>query len=317
MNSHIKMRTAILISMFLVAVASMVVLELKARVQTAESFTSKIADAFQGLERAIGYGGLIHHFKNAVLRPDEPSYIDLANESYATAVSEIEQIKDLLHQAVIEIDVSEFRNTIDEYGKEIANVRAAHQRGTPIAEIDRLVRIDDNTAKAILTRLHQEIKDLLEKRERTAAQLLSIGLVTFLLLICFLMLAVFYLVWFRQRHLQLAHDQQSKELEQKKAHAEETEKLLAQLEKANKEQAEFTYAVSHDLKSPSNTIGMLIAELSEIETLTPDGRNVLSDMTDTNQRMIKLVDNVLEYSKMVDKTITFETVDLNDLIKQC
>ena len=33
------------------------------------------------LQSAIGYGGMIHHFKNWVLRPDEPQYRDAAVDS--------------------------------------------------------------------------------------------------------------------------------------------------------------------------------------------------------------------------------------------
>ena len=39
--------------------------------------------------------------------------------------------------------------------------------------------------------------------------------------------------------------------------AADLERINAKMHHTNQEQAEFTYAISHDLKSPTNTIGML------------------------------------------------------------
>jgi tetrahydromethanopterin S-methyltransferase subunit C len=84
MTARLKIRAAVLISLIVVMLASLYVLELRGKVETTETVTSEIADAFLGLERAIGYSGLIHYFKNAVLRPNEPVYLDLGAQAYAT-----------------------------------------------------------------------------------------------------------------------------------------------------------------------------------------------------------------------------------------
>ncbi|MCW1931491.1 sensor histidine kinase [Pararhodobacter zhoushanensis] len=316
MTARLKIRAAVLISLVVVMLASLYVLELRGKVETTETVTSEIADAFLGLERAIGYSGLIHYFKNAVLRPNEPVYLDLGAQAYATAIAEMARVQTLLLQAELTLDASEIRTTIDAYGHALDAIRAAHAAGTAIADVDRLVRIDDTGAQSALISLHREIDGLLHLRQRAAAQLLSIGLTALFLLICSLITAIIYLGWQRERKLLLTYERQRVELAQEKAHAEAIGTLLTRLETANKEQAEFTYAMSHDLKSPSNTIRMLIDELAEMETLTPEGREMLADMRATNQRMCRLVDDVLRYSQIVDTPMTVETVDLTALIKE-
>ena len=120
----------------------------------------------------------------------------------------------------------------------------------------------------------------------------------------------------RQNRRQLAFDLQRQELEREQAYAKELSAVVRQLENANREQAEFTYAISHDLKSPANTIGLLIEELSEVETLSEDGQSVLEDMAKTNFRMRQSVDDVLGYIKVVDGEMDTGSIDLNELIDE-
>ena len=89
-----------------------------------------------------------------------------------------------------------------------------------------------------------------------------------------------------------------------------------QLHEANREQAEFTYAISHDLKSPINTMGMLLDELSEFGGMGEDGHDVLSEVKQTNQRMRKLVDDVLRYSQVVEERRKIERINLDHLISE-
>lgn len=86
------------------------------------------------------------------------------------------------------------------------------------------------------------------------------------------------------------------------------------LQKANREQAEFTFAISHDLKSPSNTIGMLIDELNELNPNDQEVSDVLDDMSRTNRRMRALVDDILDYSQTIAPKSMSDLVDLNKLV---
>lgn len=89
------------------------------------------------------------------------------------------------------------------------------------------------------------------------------------------------------------------------------------LEEANREQAEFTYAISHDLKAPANTICMLLGELAELETerLSADGREILDDAKRTVLRMTHLVEDVLGYARTVESPMEPEDIDLDAMAR--
>lgn len=91
----------------------------------------------------------------------------------------------------------------------------------------------------------------------------------------------------------------------------ELEMTADKLAETNREQAEFTYSISHDLKAPTNTIRMLADELMEYGEVDADGREILTDIVTTTTRMGQLVDDVLHYSRLIEERPTFEEVDLS------
>lgn len=86
----------------------------------------------------------------------------------------------------------------------------------------------------------------------------------------------------------------------------------------NREQAEFTYAISHDLKSPTNTVQMLLDELSlsHGRDLGDDGMDIIGSAQQTIERMGHLVEDVLGYSRTIEEEFTPEPVDLNDMLQE-
>jgi signal transduction histidine kinase len=107
--------------------------------------------------------------------------------------------------------------------------------------------------------------------------------------------------------------QRTQELAEKAA---DLEKTLDQLRQTNREQASFTYSLSHDLKSPSNTIAMLVGELRQEHgsTIGDDGQELLDLIQQTTKRMSKLVDDVLDYSRCIEVHPDHGPVDLNALL---
>jgi light-regulated signal transduction histidine kinase (bacteriophytochrome) len=90
------------------------------------------------------------------------------------------------------------------------------------------------------------------------------------------------------------------------------------LTQTNREQAAFTYAISHDLKSPSNTIDMLLNELKfgYREVLDADGRELIELALQTTHRMARLVDDVLTYSRCIDDRSAMAPVDLDSVLAE-
>lgn len=95
------------------------------------------------------------------------------------------------------------------------------------------------------------------------------------------------------------------------------ESTNTRLTQANKEQAEFTFAISHDLKTPTNTIGMLLEEA--IYSCDPDTSAEAIEMIklaqQTNKRMGGLVEDVLGYSMTVGDDMALEEVDIHEIIE--
>ncbi|WP_172328363.1 ATP-binding protein [Mangrovicoccus sp. HB161399] len=84
----------------------------------------------------------------------------------------------------------------------------------------------------------------------------------------------------------------------------------------NQEQAEFAYAVSHDLKSPTNTVRMLLNALVEdYGAGMPEGaRELVAMQSATVERMLRLIDDLLSYSNTVDAELVLAPVPLDRLL---
>ncbi|MEM9603717.1 MAG: ATP-binding protein [Pseudomonadota bacterium] len=120
----------------------------------------------------------------------------------------------------------------------------------------------------------------------------------------------------------LAHTFQAA-AEQKAAHEarldaqnRELTALNAQLSNANREQFEFSYAVSHDLKSPINTLSMLLNELDAIDPHTEPATHAhfLTECNNTLDRMRQLIEGVLRYASTVENRQAREHVDLDAIL---
>ena len=74
----------------------------------------------------------------------------------------------------------------------------------------------------------------------------------------------------------------------------------------------FTYAMSHDLKAPSNTLNLLLTELKtdHWSELNDDARELINHSMTTSNRMQALVDKMMVFTRIVDKTQPHEPVDL-------
>ncbi len=84
-------------------------------------------------------------------------------------------------------------------------------------------------------------------------------------------------------------------------------------EQLRKELHDFTYAISHDLKSPANTMNLLLKEIQE-EELGDDGRFLIDCGIATSERMSQQIEDILAYTRAVEQKEQMELVDLNKLI---
>lgn len=107
------------------------------------------------LQPRVGYGGIIHHFKNYLLRGDE-KYLgklqDNVNESNKLLTS-YQQIKDLSPTDLANITI--IKNTLEAYSIAWDTIQKKKAEGLSITEIDRTVKISDGPAVEAMSKLLQ------------------------------------------------------------------------------------------------------------------------------------------------------------------
>lgn len=113
-------------------------------------------------------------------------------------------------------------------------------------------------------------------------------------------------------------DDQVSRLRQLAACVDDAIRLRAALnagEGMRREQREFTYAISHDLKSPTNTLSMLHSELAdELEPMPEDVRGLLEKCVDATGRMGGLIEDVLSYTRTLETGTVFERIDMPSMM---
>lgn len=114
----------------------------------------------------------------------------------------------------------------------------------------------------------------------------------------------------RRERVEIENRLLNKELEQRVV------ERTSQLKAANQEMKSFAYSVSHDLRSPLRSIdGFSLALLEDYEDkLDEKGKDYLQRVRAATQRMAQLIDDILKLSRITRSELTFETVNLSDLV---
>ncbi len=91
----------------------------------------------------------------------------------------------------------------------------------------------------------------------------------------------------------------------------------AQLESVNKELESFSYSVSHDLRAPIRAINGYTRILMEDYSgkFDDDGTKVLNSIMHSSKKMGELIDDLLAFSKLGRKQVTFSEINMTALVK--
>ena len=161
------------------------------------------------------------------------------------------------------------------------------------------------------------IKSNLSFREDTIISQSSMILTGGLFIDAFLLVLFMYLSKANRQALSYA-DEITVELKNKTKNLEKSnndlEKSNSDLEKSNNDLEQFSYVASHDLKSPLNAIGQLASWIEEDcdDILPDDSKKHLELLRQRSKRMIKLLDDLLEYSRLNLTTEPNDSVNLHD-----
>ncbi len=116
-------------------------------------------------------------------------------------------------------------------------------------------------------------------------------------------------VWVRCRGIAI-RDQMGKPIRMLGAHnditgikivEQEARIALRETAAANEELRDFAYSISHDLKAPSNTIGMLLKEIEACDegVLSADQKSLIDMAQTTVRKMGRLVEDMLMYTRLI------------------
>ena len=133
------------------------------------------------LQRLIGYGGFIHDFKNAVLRPSEPVYRKDARRKLDDALVTLEELEQLSGDFGLTADFGDLRETLQVYSEKTDQL-AELDPGLSSMERDRLVRIpDDEAIKDLAGFFSTLIQDISRKRAALYSERRWLTVITVLL----------------------------------------------------------------------------------------------------------------------------------------
>lgn len=97
---------------------------------------------------------------------------------------------------------------------------------------------------------------------------------------------------------------------------EQVKKHAENLEKSNRDLEQFAYIASHDLKSPLNAIQKLVSWIEEDmgDDIPESSKEHLVLLRGRSSRMSKLLDDLLDYSRVGFYNFTIEPVELDELV---
>jgi PAS domain S-box-containing protein len=99
---------------------------------------------------------------------------------------------------------------------------------------------------------------------------------------------------------------------------ERVRKRTAELEAANKELEAFSYSVSHDLRAPLRAVDGFSRIVVEdyAERLDDEGRRILGVIRSESQRMGRLIDELLAFSRLGRQQMEVEPVDMQAMARE-
>jgi methyl-accepting chemotaxis protein len=129
-------------------------------------------ETIRELRSDLGYGGMIHNFKNYVMRgANEPAYLQKFNVNVTTARDAISRYQSTRGITSTEVDkLAAILQTVNNYALQGPRAEQLHREGKDIEEIDKTVRVDDKPALDALADLD---RILVQQTDARTAELTS------------------------------------------------------------------------------------------------------------------------------------------------
>ncbi|MGR3793929.1 response regulator [Vannielia sp. SX4] len=117
---------------------------LQARIASIQQVELRFETTAQELLATVGFAGLIHDFKNCVIRGGaEPAYCDATEARAAEALVLLAELEASATAGGVALEAAPILEMVEAYRSRVPQVRAGHAAGRPAEQIDAAVRWDD------------------------------------------------------------------------------------------------------------------------------------------------------------------------------
>lgn len=229
---------------------------------------------------SFGYGGIIHDFKNYLLRGEIKDYRNVQRKFF--------HIKELVHRYNIKklslsekIALRQVLQTAAEYAKKLEVIKDKRKQADfSISNIDKRVKIDDSAALGSMALLLKSLKNKILEVKKVSDKINFITILFF-----FLILILVCVLYFNE--------------------IKSLEKVNKELMTANEELGQFSYRTSHDLKGPLVTVKSLSDFM--VEDIA-DG-----NYEEVNKNAFVIQEHVTKLARLVEDILNLAKADLGFL----
>ncbi len=240
------------------------------------------------LMQELGYGGLIHNFKNFILRSGVQVYKDKAVSSAASALHLVNSLERKAAELSVATQLQSTRQMISGYESRLHTVAQMHSAGALAVDIDKAVRFDDASAileiQTLVTNLSKAVDDKVQQLDKRGI-IFSTATIIGTVILSGLTLALMLNQRQRRKHLSVVESMNN-----------ELETGNHELLQANTSLKQFAGIVSHDLKSPLRHISIFNDMILEDYDNKEDVQEHVGRIRKASKSMDQMIASLLEFT---------------------
>ncbi|HEX5805198.1 MAG TPA: HAMP domain-containing sensor histidine kinase [Macromonas sp.] len=255
---------------------------------------NQINSGFFNINRQMGYGGFIHHFKDMLLSQDATRYGPLIEEDLKELDEELVRLRAVLVLPENRAYLDVIRNTFKTYEAKYRQAVVLLQQGNSGQDINRLLAMDDQPALDALHRMIKRADQLTHDTEiqaQSSATEVMQNLRTGGALVLLLILACGGIIMWQIHKLIGAYAQIQE-------HESQLTLALEHAEQASHAKTAFISNMSHELRTPMNSI-LGFAQLMETDPELPDDqRDSVQEILVAGRHLLRLINEVLDLARI-------------------